>query len=386
MRYAILDNQRVDSSILTQLNNRYLCPSCHREVFLKKENGVYQFTHGDADDCDSFSHDMSTWHKNLQDCFEEEYHEVPISIQIKGEDLFKEAVSCGFYRYNKHFRHKDSTDVITITHRADVCINGYILEFQPDNISQEEFNEKNWFYTRAGYKLIWILNLSDLFEKERIFNVGYWENEETEDEGEHFLWKYAKRFMVNFIPQYRKDDIHLYIQLEDVNVFDEDDYWNNYIQKVVWAGKYNGGSNFKNFLTSVKIVNMTQLIEYIQETPNTVKPKKRIGFGFGFQYGENQIEKRRILNWMNTNAINWYAFVWYLAEYFTILDYTATSVTIKISSFKQREEFYRIVQQYQNDVAETYYNLGKTNFFYQTRHKGYQNNQEILQRLSVELD
>ena len=46
-------------------------------------------------------------------------------------------------------------------HRADVLINGYVIEFQHSPISRDEIKERNEFYTNCGYKVIWVFDAND---------------------------------------------------------------------------------------------------------------------------------------------------------------------------------------------------------------------------------
>lgn len=71
---------------------------------------------------DDWKYDMSEWHRNWQNRFPESTREVV--IEYKGE-----------------------------SHRADILTGGYVIEFQHSPITSTEFERRNLFYTKAGYKV-----------------------------------------------------------------------------------------------------------------------------------------------------------------------------------------------------------------------------------------
>ena len=98
---------------------QYFCPICGEKLSIKAVNSLSvkpHFAHKKGTECiDTWQHDMSEWHYNWQCLFPEEYREIVVE--------------------------KDG-----IKHRADVLINGFIIEFQHSPIKAEEIIERNSFY------------------------------------------------------------------------------------------------------------------------------------------------------------------------------------------------------------------------------------------------
>ena len=112
----------------------YFCPVCNEKLSIKATNSLSvraHFAHKKGTEClDDWKHDMSEWHYNWQCQFPEEYREVVVEKDEK-------------------------------KHRADVLINGYVIEFQHSPISRVEIKERNEFYTNCGYKVIWVFDAND---------------------------------------------------------------------------------------------------------------------------------------------------------------------------------------------------------------------------------
>ena len=112
----------------------YFCPICNEKLSIKATNSLSvrpHFAHKKGTEClDDWKHDMSEWHYNWQCQFPEEYREVVVEKDEK-------------------------------KHRADVLINGYVIEFQHSPISGDEIKERNEFYTNCGYKVIWVFDAND---------------------------------------------------------------------------------------------------------------------------------------------------------------------------------------------------------------------------------
>lgn len=171
-------------------NMKFYCQICGEELIVR--NGSIKtphFAHKSLQDCDTFSSDMSEWHKSWQEKFPEENREVVIE-------------------YNDE------------KHRADVCINGYVIEFQHSPISREEFNKRNNFYTNAGYKLVWIFDyigmmnpfispvnssLKDYLKSGNTLQqpITLYFNEITQRI--EYIYKNASKFFKDFIPQKEKN-------------------------------------------------------------------------------------------------------------------------------------------------------------------------------------
>lgn len=160
----------------------YICPHCSSKLIQKRGTyNVWHFAHESLKDCDSWASEMSEWHKHWQELFPKENREVDII-------------------YNN------------IKHRADVCINGYVIEFQHSSMSSTEFDKRNDFYTRAGYKVLWIFDLMKQYERGQLFFTGV-DKIGVHKWKEYFEWRHIYHTFDNFIPQ-NHDNIILFFQLK----------------------------------------------------------------------------------------------------------------------------------------------------------------------------
>lgn len=203
----------------------YFCPCCDGEVIVK--NGLTNashFAHKSLSDCDSFTQDMSDWHRAWQERF-------PLNNREVGLPQSKPI------------------------HRADVLAYGFVIEFQHSRITREEFNLRNEFYTSIGKKVIWIFDMREAFESE---NMRCYDRS---DKGEKWFWKYAWKIFSDWSP-YNKN-VMVFFQcygtiLEGADLDGED-----YFSRVVWAINEDDQTNMKIFITSNKIGTLTELMEYM---------------------------------------------------------------------------------------------------------------------------
>ena len=137
MFYAIRkDGVRV-SAESAERNEGYYCPLCQGTVVARQGSvRMWHFSHLNKSDCDTDfkTPDMSEWHRMRQSLFQVQDQEVTVCNRMTGEK-----------------------------HRADVLVhNKYVIEFQHSKISTEEFDRRNEFYTRCGYKVVWVFDLSEV--------------------------------------------------------------------------------------------------------------------------------------------------------------------------------------------------------------------------------
>ncbi len=112
--------------------------------------------------------------------------------------------------------------------------------------------------------------------------------------------------------------------------------------------------------------------------------KAIMNLGYGFVRGINRISKQRVQYWRHREeSINWYAFLWYMARYTTIIDYDDNSFDVEIVSVKQREFFYRKVLDYIDEIESANYAIDKTNVLYKENDE-YERNKAIIDRLFKE--
>lgn len=131
----------------THSNQAYFCPYCGTELITRKGDiRRHHFAHHSIQYCkDSWirsnKYDESSWHYKWQNEFPEENREIKIELgQVK--------------------------------HRADVIIGQTVIEFQHSLLSVQDFYERNHFYFDLGYKVIWLFDLSNLYESKRISFVA----------------------------------------------------------------------------------------------------------------------------------------------------------------------------------------------------------------------
>ncbi len=121
----------------------YLCPICRSEVIYRDcKTKASHFAHRHRSECDDWG-DMSEWHLGWQEKFPIECREV--IIENNG-----------------------------VKHRADVLIKdkNTVIEFQHSQISNEEFDARNKFYTENGYNLIWVFDGEKKIKKPENYKVG----------------------------------------------------------------------------------------------------------------------------------------------------------------------------------------------------------------------
>lgn len=172
-------------------NEQYFCPTCGEKLILRRGDiRIHHFAHSTKSICkDSWHYDMSYWHQNWQSKF-------PIECQ----EVVKELNG--------------------LKHRADVLIEEakIVIEFQHSNLSFEEFNERNTFYKKLGYKVIWIFDLVEEFDSCALFS--------DEEREELYRWKNPK-WKFNKIDL--KDNIEIYLQSD--NHFNDDEKIKMFLNK-----------------------------------------------------------------------------------------------------------------------------------------------------------
>lgn len=149
--------------------NEYFCPICHGHLSVKMGKvREHHFAHMPGMECsDSWAgkYDMSDWHREWQERFPEENREVVIE-------------------YNG------------VKHRADVLVGNTVIEFQHSKMSNEEFWERNKFYTDAGYELVWLFDLIEEFRVGRVKESG--------NTGYQYRWYYSWHTFDGFSPKENK--------------------------------------------------------------------------------------------------------------------------------------------------------------------------------------
>ncbi len=245
---------------LLKSSKHYFCPCCGKNVRIRNGKvNVPHFAHISLDDCDDFTHDMSQWHRDWQNRFPEENREVIIKLRIDEKSYYADGVKYGFLEETDILEESEGkSKKMIFKHRADVCINNTVIEFQHSPISRPEFNKRNWFYTKAGYKVIWVF---DLIEKlHDTLTICYkWENRGVA--GGHYEWKHAARFLRDLSPQVSKD-VELFFQFYEY----ENDF-SPLMERVVYTviDAEEGYNDYKYFRTGYNVNNVAQFKQYIMD-------------------------------------------------------------------------------------------------------------------------
>ena len=242
MIYALTKEKKKIASYDANKGELYFCPCCNSELILKcGKTNIPHFAHKNLLDCDSFSSDMSEWHIEWQNRFPIENREVVMRHTFSPEDkyIYKYGIVVG-----KEY-----------IHRADVCIGNYVIEFQHSTITKQQFDLRNYFYSKCGYKVIWVFDFRDECASERMECYNEWFK--PYDNGGIWKWSYPSKLMSSVIPQKDKN-VRLIFQ-----VADEVSDGIGYIELVTWAIDNVYEADYKRFYTSYKITNFNELYDSI---------------------------------------------------------------------------------------------------------------------------
>ncbi len=154
---------------------KYFCPICHKKLIIKAGKIVaHHFAHKSTDNClDSWHHDMSFWHYDWQNKFPKESQEI---VMRDGDEI----------------------------HRADVFLSetNTIIEFQHSFINKDEFQERNEFYLKKGYQLVWLFDVREDVSQGRLTNI--------KNSPEKFKYLFAPATFKDFT---LKDNISIFFHL-----------------------------------------------------------------------------------------------------------------------------------------------------------------------------
>lgn len=191
MEYALTADHHRVHAFDAEKGQAYYCPVCGNQVIPRQgEVNSWHFAH--VTSCvDDWKYDMSEWHRNWQNRFPESTREVV--IEYKGE-----------------------------SHRADILTGGYVIEFQHSPITSTEFERRNLFYTKAGYKVIWVFDETEAYANEYIIGSG--------DNCDKFVWKWPNRAIASVVPQFTSD-VAIIFQL----IAEDDENDCDWLVKAEWA-------------------------------------------------------------------------------------------------------------------------------------------------------
>ena len=184
-----INGNKIDASEADE-NNKYRCEACGCDLILRQGDiKAYHFAHQkNCICCDDWNYDMSDWHRNWQKKF-----------PLENREVVKE------YKGKKH--------------RADVLLENrkIVIEFQHSNMTAKEFEERNYFYTNLGYRVIWLFDLTE-----------QWDNDDFEEiRWKVYKWRWAKKTFEYFEIS---SNVELYFQ------FIDDDKINAYLEGVEKTG------------------------------------------------------------------------------------------------------------------------------------------------------
>ena len=265
----------IDEAIKSQAE--CVCPICKGELIIK--NGpinVAHFAHKSKTDCDDWTSDMSQWHKDWQNLFPRNNQEVILELEMSNLEYESLAWTNGFSKFDRfdHEQYLKNTPkkVIKLKHRADVLACGYAVEFQHSHISSKEFNERNWFYNRCGFNVIWIFDVIEERETKKMRAGEEWHR--YGEDGCKYTWDYAWKILTNFVPQnHRRQKINGQWKSPDITVFfqvaeeEPGDDESGIIEKLSWAiSEDNNSASYRKFFTSYSpAVTKKELLECVME-------------------------------------------------------------------------------------------------------------------------
>lgn len=234
MEFALDNNGSRLSAYDAIKGNSYFCPCCKKELILKTGSiNSWHFAHKDNECTDTWHYDMSEWHKRMQSFFPPECREIVIKSNGK-------------------------------THRADILKDGVVVEFQHSPISADEFYDRNDFYTKAGYRVAWVFDVSQQWESEAISQHG--KNEFI------FRWKNPLRVLRGGpVPQCdKKISICLCQTIEEDEISD-------WIYRINWSATDDWGDPTYKYISMNMYCNI-DICESMDMNLFFLKPKERMKY------------------------------------------------------------------------------------------------------------
>ncbi len=192
MEYALTaEHKRIYISDAEKTQD-YFCPVCGGRVIPRQgQINAWHFAH-ESSCLDTWNYDMSDWHKSWQARYPAPMREVVVT-STNGE-----------------------------RHRADILMGGYVIEFQHSPITGAEFEARNHFYTKAGYRVVWVFDVTE----------DYFNGSIEMLENDKYHWRNPIRAITSIIPQ-KSANIAILLQFEGENAFLDMD--NDVLVKIEWA-------------------------------------------------------------------------------------------------------------------------------------------------------
>ncbi len=161
-------------------NSQYFCPYCSAPMIPRRGSvNIPHFAHVKNRLCsDNWKYEeMSEWHLSWQAAYPVENREVALLNE-----------------FGKH--------------RADILVNDTVIEFQHSPLSSKEFKERNDFYVNCGYRVIWVFDVRENYQKTLTFD----------NSADLYQWKYPPKTLTGF-NLFSK--VQVYFHLKDAT--EEDD-------------------------------------------------------------------------------------------------------------------------------------------------------------------
>ena len=182
----------------------YFCPICNQPLIQKRgEIRQHHFAHIGVHGENSRNYVPCTdgWHYDKTDWHIEWQKRFPV-------ECYERVVSFG-----------------GVKHIADILLDDTVIEFQHSNISLDEFNERNEFYTHCGYRVIWVFDMTELFDSTCRRGIFCWGPKPNS-----YRWMYPRKFFRELEWDFSRRDVTLYFQFDTASSEEE-----NVLERVTWA-------------------------------------------------------------------------------------------------------------------------------------------------------
>lgn len=240
-------------------NDNYRCPYCNSKLILCTGyiNQPY-FSHNKNETCEYYddynkSDQYDSWHIYIQSLFPKECLEKRITKT--NIEFFPEDYDIDDYDAN-----------YTETRIADICIGNYVIEIQHSPMDPKEFYNRTTFYTRAGYKLIWIFDWNDKCEKNHLELINA-KPDLYNPNIYSYTWKVKYPFHTCdwILPQEVKKNIAIFFSIDEFSIDDinaerlydnsdleyiEDDIT---LHRIIWAIPYEDSNIYANYSRIITI-------------------------------------------------------------------------------------------------------------------------------------
>lgn len=235
----------VSPSTYIRGSSKIVCPCCGKPVIFKcGQINAPHFAHIHAEDCDSFCSDMSWWHYNAQERFDISEREVV--IQHNG-----------------------------VIHRADVCIGKTVIEFQNSQISIGDFDARNEFYVSAGYQVIWVFNVDEAYEDDKLEPLREFNpySHHAEPNFGKYIWRWPPKTFYHWKPTW-DNRVAVFLSRGTVDFGDGNLLLD--AAQVIWAIPDGGGSSFRRIVLDEPASTVEDLRDLLRTNSLFVSAKRCI--------------------------------------------------------------------------------------------------------------